>query len=276
MRKILYIMLCTFILSALSLSAVPVYQINTIAGLKSGIYQQILTVKQAKNENINFAVGAGVGLNEVVVLDGKYYQFNGTGHGKLLTANSGMSFLTGVNFTGNVKQHAYMFVPRKKFKSLNDIEQFLNKKIEQITNVKDFANIHEYFAIRIDGEFENIPLRSEDKVSNSSLHTIKKLVSLSDWLQSNHQHFFHKKHISGTMVGFFTPGINGQEISNSKGAYYHFHFVASKKFNNKFWGGHVLEGKSTGKVTAFNRLRITMVPFNSIAQSFDRETIGNI
>ena len=185
------------------------YQYNTISSLMDGNYNKITSVAQAKR-NCNFGVGAGVGLGEVVALNGIYSIANPKGLASRMSPNAGLSYLT-----------CSKFEPTQSFTvndfTLSDIESEILQKYPYSP----------YMAISITGKFNNVQARSED--IDQPPYT-----NLIDWM-GNHQNKFTLTNIKGTLIiMYLNPSIIGVGVPG-----FHSHFISSD-FKTL---GHVLDAK---------------------------------
>ncbi|WHN66040.1 acetolactate decarboxylase [Cysteiniphilum sp. QT6929] len=207
---------------------VPLYQYGTITALMSGNYHSVINVKSAKASGNDFGLGAGAGLGEVIVLDGKYYLANMDGKFTQMKPESGLSYLTAVDF-----------------KPLKKLSFDINKSIELTTFQQQLltklANNQLTYAVKLTGTFKEILARSEkiDKSTNTPL---------VEWLKE-HEHRFSYHDVQGTMVMFFSPkytegfGVPG----------FHAHFVTADKKS----GGHVLSAE-------IEKVKVEVMPIDAI------------
>ena len=87
------IVLTTFLFVAcnLILSAGKVYQVGTVQALLKGLYQPTVTVAEAK-QNADTGLGCGVGIGELIAIDGDFYIADGNGNISKLSDNDRIPF----------------------------------------------------------------------------------------------------------------------------------------------------------------------------------------
>ncbi|WP_440682977.1 acetolactate decarboxylase [Cysteiniphilum halobium] len=228
----------------------PLYQYGTITALMSGNYHAVISVKSAKALGNDFGVGAGEGLGEVIVLDGKYYLANMDGKLTQMKPASGLSYLTAVDF-----------MPLKKL-SFN-----INKPVEITTFQQQLlaklGNNQLTYAVKLTGTFKEILARSEkiDKSTNTPL---------AEWLKE-HEHRFSYHNVQGTIVMFFSPkytqgfGVPG----------FHTHFIAEDYKS----GGHVLSAeieKAKVQVMPINEINLRVGDVKNTAKEVDLTLVHKI
>ncbi|MBS0359097.1 MAG: acetolactate decarboxylase [Proteobacteria bacterium] len=194
-----------------------VFQVATIASLVQGVYDGDYKYGNLMKHG-NFGVGTFLDLNgEMVAVDGNFYQIDSNGK------------VTNV--------HPEQIVP---FAVVTYFNPTMHKNLNNIANYNDLKNIllnmfpnkNKPYAIRIDGTFKVLELRSP-------LKQMKPYPLLPQALKN--QALFHLKNVKGSMVGFWFPkywsGIEVPEL--------HLHFITM----DRTAGGHVLEADLiTGQV----------------------------
>lgn len=208
------IILISVLIGASILSAATeatLYQYSTPAHLLEGQVGNVVTVQKTKKERIDFALGAGAGLGELIVLDGDYYLADPHGNIKGLHDKDGLSFVTGTHFIAQQKTY--------HVRDISSMEQLQN--IIESNYVSDKNN---FYAIKITAKKANIVARSEN-------YQEEPFTPVADWLKHNQNKYsFNNQDVS--VVMFRTPDILSQ-----LNARYHAHFISA----DKKYGGHLLD-----------------------------------
>ena len=157
---------------------------------------------------------------EMVEVDGKTYQIRADGKPHLA------SDTTLTPFANITFWHSTSTVPVPPGLTIAQLES-------QIDQVAPDQNI--FVAIRVEGNFQTLKLRSEEPAS-------KPYPTLADFLKG--QIVFNYKNINGTLVGVRSPAFSkGLNIPG-----YHFHFIST----DLQAGGHVLDLTTGSATLAFN------------------------
>lgn len=192
------------------------YQASTINAILQGVYDGELTIKELKDQG-DFGIGTLNGLDgELIGLDGEYYQIKADGQVLKLEGNVKVPFATSLNFKPD------------RFAELHDLDyEQLQKSLDKITNDKNY-----FYAVRIDGVFENVKTRAIPKQT-------KPYKTLTE--AAKDQTVFDLSNIKGTIIGFWCPQyVNGVNVPG-----YHLHFIS----DDRKYGGHILTGSlKSGKV----------------------------
>ncbi len=183
------------------------YQYSTINSLLAGLYDGEMTV-EALTAHGDFGLGTFNGLDgEMIVVDNIIYQARGGGAAMAATGDTGVPF-SSVTFFDADKS-----VPLPAGFNLEALEAY----VDQLA-----PNQNIYQAIRVDGLFQNVKLRTAPKQT-------KPYAPLADVIEQ--QEVFQLSDIAGTLVGIRTPAyLAGLNVPG-----YHFHFVTADRSK----GGHV-------------------------------------
>jgi len=192
-----------------------VYQLAPFIYILSGNYDGALTVSQFKAEG-NLGIGTFEGLDgEAVMLDGEVYQVNGDGTVSKPLDTRHMPFGACTLFDNDLRQN------------MSHIASFdvFSKTLE-----KSFQDKQIFYAVRVDGQFKTIRVRSCDKQG-------KPYRPLAEVTKQQHEYTYEK--IRGTLVGFWTPPFVPGSIGVPG---FHLHFLSDDHTK----GGHVLDFQSDG------------------------------
>lgn len=187
------------------------FQISTINALLAGAYDGKKTFAELKKQG-NFGIGFIQELDgEMIALDGEFYQIkvDGTAYPVPGLMRTPFAVVTFFDADGSllIEDGPVDFATIRK--SLDAL--ITNKKI--------------FYAIRIDGDFASVKIRSVPAQE-------KPFRKLREVLKSD-QKIQQFTGVNGTMVGFWYPKyIGGINIYG-----YHFHFITK----DRKWGGHVLD-----------------------------------
>jgi len=185
-----------------------VYLCAPVNALVEGIYEQKIPFTQLKQHG-DFGLGTFDNLDgEMVMLDGKIYQITSDGHvteidEQALTPFACVTFYQAFSEDEIVREMNY--------------SEFQN----WITDLLPSPNI--FYAIRIEGAFSHVKVRSVPKQEN-----YRPLVEVA-----KDQPIFNFYNVTGTLAGFFTPSFMAS--LNVPGI--HLHFLSSDLTQ----GGHLLE-----------------------------------
>jgi acetolactate decarboxylase len=185
-----------------------VFQVSTSGALVAGVYDRQVSV-QAILEHGNFGLGTFADLDgEMVILDGRVYQVQGSGRVSEAAADAGAPFAVVTAFEPEIDS------------SIGPVSSFRHLE-EHCDRFRRSGNI--FYAFRLDGHFQRVRTRA---VSPPEPGT--RLVDATK-VQSE----FTFADIDGTLVGLWSPGFS----SAFSVAGYHFHFLSADRRH----GGHLLD-----------------------------------
>ena len=174
---------------------------------------------QRLNRKGDFGLGTFNGLDgELIALDGQFFQIKHDGKAYKVNDDAKTPFATVIHFAPNKT----LKLPENL--GYEGLQQFLMKEANPGNHIQ---------AIRIDGRFKNLTVRSAPKQN----HPYRKLADIT----KTDMVTFDYKDIEGTLIGFWFPQYMGE--LNVAG--YHFHFIDK----DRKLGGHVL-ALSTYQVSA--------------------------
>lgn len=183
------------------------YQHGTLGGLMQDLMDGTERIG-ALSDFGDFGLGTLEGSNgEVIFLDGDIYQADESGKVNRLSGNELTPYAAVTNFESE--------------------EQFsLSKASDDTVKASILEKIsHNLFAaVKIDGVFERMHVRVAPKQEKP----YPRFVEIA-----RNQPEFEADHISGTIVGFFTPGL----FHGAAAAGFHLHFIS----DDRKFGGHVLD-----------------------------------
>jgi acetolactate decarboxylase len=184
------------------------FQISISGALVAGVYDKEVSVESILQHG-DFGLGTFANLDgEMVVLDGRVYQVQGTGHVSEATPNAGAPFAVVTRFSPQTD------VEIESVASFEDLEGRCDK-------FRNSGNI--FYAVRLDGHFSRVRTRAVNPPQPGT-----RLVDAAK-MQSE----FNFTDIEGTLVGLWSPGFSSAfSISG-----YHFHFLSSDRQH----GGHLLD-----------------------------------
>ena len=184
------------------------FQISISGALVAGVYDKEVSVGSILQHG-DFGLGTFANLDgEMVVLDGRVYQVQGTGHVSEATPNAGAPFAVVTRFSPQTD------VEIESVASFEDLEGRCDK-------FRNSGNI--FYAVRLDGHFGRVRTRAVNPPQPGT-----RLVDAAK-MQSE----FNFTDIEGTLVGLWSPGFSSAfSISG-----YHFHFLSSDRQH----GGHLLD-----------------------------------
>ncbi len=186
------------------------YQLAPFLYLLSGNYDGVLTVAQFKAAG-NVGIGTFEGLDgEAVMLDGVVYQVKGDGSVTIPADTSRMPFGTCTLFDNDL---------RRNMKHIASFDIF-SKTLES-----DFKDKQIFYAVRAEGLFKTIRVRSCDKQEKP----YRPLAEVT-----KQQHEFTYEQTRGTLIGFWTPPFVPGSIGVPG---FHLHFLS----DDHTQGGHVLD-----------------------------------
>jgi acetolactate decarboxylase len=191
--------------------AVPVhtlFQVSISGALVAGVYDSEVSVKSIL-EHGDFGLGTFANLDgEMVVLDGRVYQVQGTGRVSEAAPDAGAPFAVVTRFSPGTDVETQ---PVASFKDLED----------RCDRYRNSGNI--FYAVRLDGHFSRVRTRAVNPPQPGT-----RLVDAAK-VQSE----FNFSDIDGTLIGLWSPGFSSAfSISG-----YHFHFLSKDRRH----GGHLLD-----------------------------------
>ena len=190
-----------------------VYQLAPFLYILSGNYDGALTVAQFKAAG-NLGIGTFEGLDgEAVMLDGVVYQVKGDGSVSCPEDTRHMPFGACTLFDNDLQ---------RTMKHIASFDIF-SKTLED-----SFANKHIFCALRAEGLFRTIRVRSCDKQA-------KPYRPLAEVTKQQHEYTYES--IRGTLVGFWSPPFVPGAIGVPG---FHLHFLSDDHTK----GGHVLDFQS--------------------------------
>lgn len=221
--KWLLLLVCT------SLSAGEIFQVSTFSALMEGVLEGNFRYSELFNKG-DFGIGTfNQTAGGMVALEGKFYQDSPNGTLKLVRPTQKTPFATVTFFkpTKTVKLHGT--------KSLDHLGKFLDQFI---------TNHNTPFAIRIDGNFRFVKLRSLRKQEPP----FKPFA-----LTVKDQFEYEIADIEGTLVGFWFPDyLAGISFRN-----YQFHFIDKQHER----GGDVLDVSMTSGEASFMAVEVLTIDF---------------
>jgi acetolactate decarboxylase len=191
--------------------AVPVhtlFQVSISGALVAGVYDREVSVKSIL-EHGDFGLGTFANLDgEMVVVDGRVYQLQGTGRVSEAGPDAGAPFAVVTRFSPQTD------VETEPVASFKDLEGRCDK-------YRSSGNI--FYAVRLDGHFRRVRTRAVNPPQPGT-----RLVDAA-----KAQSEFSFSDIDGTLVGLWSPGFSSAfSISG-----YHFHFLSKDRQH----GGHLLD-----------------------------------
>jgi acetolactate decarboxylase len=187
------------------------FQVSTSGALVAGVYSGAVSVESVLQHG-DIGLGTFANLDgEMVVVDGRAYQVQGTGRVSEATANAKVPFAVVTRFA---PQTDLAIGPIANFAQLE----------ERCDSQRKSGNI--FYAFRIDGKFKRIRTRAVNPPETGT-----RLVDAA-----KAQSEFHFRDVAGTLVGLWSPGFS----SAFSVAGYHFHFVSDDRLE----GGHLLDLES--------------------------------
>jgi len=173
-----------------------------------GVYDREVSVKSIL-EHGDFGLGTFANLDgEMVVLDGRVYQVQGTGCVSEAAPDAGAPFAVVTQFSPQID------VETEPVASFKDLEGCCDK-------YRNSGNI--FYAVRLDGHFRRVRTRAVNPPQPGT-----RLVDAA-----KAQSEFSFSDIDGTLIGLWSPGFS----SAFSIAGYHFHFLSKDRRH----GGHLLD-----------------------------------
>ena len=224
--------------------AAEAYQVATISSLLAGGYESDTTVGEMLRHG-DFGLGTFNGADgEMIVLDGRVYRGTTDGRAHLVPGSERTPFAVVVAF------HPRGSMPVVEGQSLEQLHTVLDALPYSASRV---------LAVRIDGHFQSIQMRSEPKQAPP-------YRPLAEVIQEQ-QVVYTLTEVNGTLIGFRFPAA----ASSVNVAGWHFHFLTSDKAR----GGHVFTlttGAGRALVQEISDLRIRL-PAQAPASSASAEAI---
>ena len=236
--------LALFAAAAQGARAAEAYQVSTISALLAGGYDGDTTMGELLRHG-NFGLGTFNGVDgEMMVLDGKVYRGTTDGRAQLVAEAERTPFAVVVAFEPRAA------MPVVAGQSLEQLQAALDAQPPSAARV---------LAVRLDGRFRSIRLRSEPKQTPP----YRPLAEVIKAQQVTHSF----NDIDGTLIGFRFPAT----ASSVNVAGWHFHFLSADKTH----GGHVLSlttGAGEARLQEISDLRIRF-PAQAPASSASAEAI---
>jgi acetolactate decarboxylase len=192
----------------LGIPAHTLFQVSTSGALVAGVYDREVRVGSILKHG-DFGLGTFANLDgEMVVLDGRAFQVQGTGNVSQAQPDAGAPFAVVTRFSPEIQ------VDSGPIASFHDLEEFCDRH-------RVSGNI--FYAIRLDGHFKRVRTRAVNPPRPGT-----RLVDAA-----KAQSEFSFTDIDGTLVGLWSPGFS----SAFSVAGYHFHFISADRAH----GGHLLD-----------------------------------
>jgi acetolactate decarboxylase len=236
--------LVAFVAAAPSARAEEAYQVATISSLLAGGYDGDTTVGEMLRHG-DFGLGTFNGVNgEMIVLDSRVYRGTTDGRAHLVAWSERTPFAVVVAF------HPRGSMPVVEGQSLEQLHAALDALPYSASRV---------LAVRIDGHFQSIQVRSEPK-QTPPYRPLAEVIQEQQVVNTLTE-------VNGTLIGFRFPTAT----SSVNVAGWHFHFLTTDKAR----GGHVFTlttGAGRAFVQEFSDLRIRF-PAQAPASSAGAEAI---
>lgn len=208
------------------------YQLAPFLYVLSGNYDGVLTAASFKAAG-TFGIGTFDGLDgEAVLLDGTLYQVKGDGSVALPADTRTMPFGACTLFDVDV---------RKTMRHIESYDAF-SKALEA-----DFADKRIFYAIRADGVFKSMRVRSCDRQT-------KPYRPLAEATKQQHEYVYED--VRGSLVGFWTPAFVPGSIGVPG---FHMHFISDDRSK----GGHVLNFQADALVLSIDPTPRITVDFSA-------------
>jgi acetolactate decarboxylase len=184
------------------------FQVSTSGALVAGVYDREVDVASILRHG-DFGLGTFSNLDgEMVVLDGKVYQVQGTGRVSEAPPSGGAPFAVVTRFAPGVDVKT---VALGSFQALQ----------AECDRHRTSGNI--FYAVRLDGHFDRVRTRAVNPPAHGT--------RLVDAAKAQTEFTFDD--ITGTLVGIWSPGFS----STFSVPGYHFHFLSDDRQH----GGHLLD-----------------------------------
>ncbi|RUT72204.1 acetolactate decarboxylase [Flavobacterium cupreum] len=188
-----------------------IFHYSVMDALRNGVYKGDITVKTLKSKG-NFGIGTYNFLDgEMIVLDGIFYRVPSTGKVTKAEMEREVPFTCLAVFSSDQEYE------------INGIEtiEALQEEVQ-----KRLPSSNKPYALRIECAFDSIVVGGAEKVQEKDTTGLAELMKTRP--------LYKKGHISGTMVGFYTPpSFSAIDLSP-----FHFHFISA----DKTFGGHFISG----------------------------------
>ncbi|MGO9566490.1 MAG: acetolactate decarboxylase [Desulfomonilaceae bacterium] len=220
MRRLSAILLALFVIVAAfgmlyaKSAGYSISQVSTFHALKQGMYDGETTFGELKKQG-DFGLGTVNGLDgEVLALNGEFFQIKADGRVYSIADAEKTPFAVVTFF----KSDKRLSLPRVS--DMKELQETLDRMLPSVNSL---------FAIRIDGDFKYVKVRSVPRQE-------KPYPGLEEALK--HQTVFELKNVRGTLVGFRFPSyMDGVNLAG-----YHFHFITA----DRKAGGHTLDCSTEG------------------------------
>jgi len=187
------------------------FQVSISGALVAGVYDREVSVKSILDHG-DFGLGTFANLDgEMVVLDGRVYQVQGTGHVSEVGPEAGAPFAVVTRFSPQTD------VETESIANFEDLEKRCDR-------CRTSGNV--FYALRLDGHFRKVRTRAVNPPQPGT-----RLVDAA-----KAQSEFSFSDIDGTLVGLWSPGFS----SAFSIVGYHFHFLSKDRQH----GGHLLDIES--------------------------------
>jgi acetolactate decarboxylase len=184
------------------------FQVSTSGALVAGVYSGVVNVKAVLDHG-DFGLGTFANLDgEMVVLDGRAYQVQGSGRVSQAPPDADAPFAVVTRFSPEVD------VGIESVASLSDLASRCDAE-------RSSSNI--FYAFRLDGRFNSIRARAVNPPGEGR-RLIEAAKAQSEFKFSN---------VAGTLVGLWSPGFSSAFSVPG----YHFHFLSEDRHQ----GGHLLD-----------------------------------
>jgi acetolactate decarboxylase len=220
------------------------YQMATISSLLAGGYDGDTTVDEMLHHG-DFGLGTFNGVDgEMMVLEGRVYRATTDSRAHLVARSERTPFAVVVHF------HAQAEMPVAAGQSLSELQAALDALPFSASRV---------LAVRVDGQFQSIQVRSEPK-QTPPYRPLEEVIAEKQVVHTLTE-------VDGTLIGFRFPAAT----SSVNVAGWHFHFLTSDKAR----GGHVLTlatGAGRALAQEISDLRIRL-PAQAPATSASAEAV---
>lgn len=184
------------------------FQVSTSGALVEGVYSGVIDVKAILGHG-DFGLGTFANLDgEMVVLDGRVYQVQGSGRVSQAAPDAAAPFAVVTHFSPEVD------VGIESVTSLRDLTSRCDTE-------RSSSNI--FYAFRLDGRFNSIRARAVNPPGEG-----RRLIEAA-----KAQSEFQFSNVVGTLVGLWSPGFSSAFSVPG----YHFHFLSEDRQR----GGHLLD-----------------------------------
>jgi acetolactate decarboxylase len=205
-----------------------VFQVSTSGALVAGVYDREVSV-QALLEHGNFGLGTFANLDgEMVVIDGRVYQVEGSGRVTEAARDAGAPFAVVTWFKPDTDS------------AITSVESFRDLEAHCDT-FRRSGNI--FYALRLDGRFKWVRARAV-KPPQPGTRLVDAAKAQSEFTFAD---------VEGMLIGLWSPGFS----SAFSVAGYHFHFLSADRQH----GGHLLDVKADKlqlKVEALTRFHLAL------------------